>query len=390
MSHVGIDLEQFVTDPQGSGIQRVLQQLALHWPTHEVPADFVVPYDHGFLLLSASQAAEVLSVVFTEAGQTDPRGAVATRIAAVAHDAPLVDLGRLMALFDAWLLPEVSYLTSVHERFRLFSAAMPTCMIGFDILPMSEPWNYRFRPGSSASVSEYFRLLATCDSVVCISDFTRDELLHRLRRDSKRAVCVAHPGGDHINKGALGRTRQHHASREVRFLRVGTLEARKQPTEILDAFRQAAKKGMRAELVFVGSASASDESINSAVRSAAQEGIGVQWIEHASDSEILDQIASADLFLSVGTEGFGIPVLEAISMGTPVLFSGRQPAGEVMEGRGATRLRESSRAASAWADAFAFYANPDQAEELRLTVAPDEVPTWGAFAATVAQASRGS
>ena len=44
MIPIGVDLEQFVTDPQSSGIQRVLQQLAREWPTDRAQADFVV--DH--------------------------------------------------------------------------------------------------------------------------------------------------------------------------------------------------------------------------------------------------------------------------------------------------------------------------------------------------------
>ena len=40
---VGLDIEQFVRDPYGSGIQRVLQYLALTWPSGDVEPHFVVP-----------------------------------------------------------------------------------------------------------------------------------------------------------------------------------------------------------------------------------------------------------------------------------------------------------------------------------------------------------
>ena len=61
--HIGIDIEQFVRDPYGSGIQRVLQQLARHWPAG-VGADFVVPIGDEFGLLTPVQAAEVLTIPF--------------------------------------------------------------------------------------------------------------------------------------------------------------------------------------------------------------------------------------------------------------------------------------------------------------------------------------
>ena len=82
--------------------------------------------------------------------------------------------GDLLSIYDAWLLPEVSYLPSVLERFVLFGRCVPTGMIGYDTLPMTEPANYRFTPGASAWVSEYFRLLAGADAVVAAADRARE------------------------------------------------------------------------------------------------------------------------------------------------------------------------------------------------------------------------
>ena len=45
-ARVGIDIEQFMRDPYGTGIQRVLQYLAIAWPA-DVPADFLVPAADG-------------------------------------------------------------------------------------------------------------------------------------------------------------------------------------------------------------------------------------------------------------------------------------------------------------------------------------------------------
>ena len=57
MTHVGIDIEQFTADPYGSGIQRVLQHLALEWPDDGPTCNFVLPHPDGHLLLSPVQAA---------------------------------------------------------------------------------------------------------------------------------------------------------------------------------------------------------------------------------------------------------------------------------------------------------------------------------------------
>ena len=63
MTTVGIDLEQFIRDPYATGIQRVLQQLAINWPDGETKAEFVVPNKRGsFTLIDRATAAELLSL----------------------------------------------------------------------------------------------------------------------------------------------------------------------------------------------------------------------------------------------------------------------------------------------------------------------------------------
>ncbi len=340
MTHIGIDIEQFVRDPYGSGIQRVLQQLAKKWPTELGAADFVAPLGttgQQFVLLDPNQAADLFSLSFLSRDSGDVRSRVDELLAEYSQAAPVVDLGRLLALYSAWLLPEVSYLPAVLQRFELFQRIMPAAMIGYDALPMTEPRNYRFPPGTVASVSEYFRLLAAADSVICISDYARDSILNRLRRDRSLPISVAHPGGDHIEPRDVARQLERDVG-PVRLLRLGTLEARKFPMEILDAYERARSLGAQLELVFIGAPSASDERINQRIAVGAAQGTGVTWITDADDERVIAELMRADVFLSIGTEGFGIPVLEAIALGTPVGYAGIQPAGEIMEGSGAFNL----------------------------------------------------
>jgi glycosyltransferase involved in cell wall biosynthesis len=375
---VGVDLTQFARDPYGSGIQRVLQQLARCWPVDDLAVDFVLPTPDGYALLSAEQAERVLSVPFAPRSG-DLREAVAAAVAE--QDAPRVKDGDLLAIHDAWMLPEVSYLPEVLDRVEVFAACMPVVMVGYDTLPMSEPANYRFVPGGAARVSEYFRLLATVDSVVCISAYARDSILSRLRRDPALPISVAHPGGDHLD------VREPAPAGRTTFLRLGTMEARKRPLEILDAFLAAVDRhGLAADLVYVGGPSASDDAINARVRSAVAAGAPVRWVEGAPDAEVHDLVHRASGFLSLGTEGYGIPVLEAIRLGTPVLYDGIQPAAELMEGRGARRVRGLDH--DGLVDTFVRYGDASALDDLRGELAPGDVPTWSDFARAVAAAVR--
>ena len=378
MRRVGVDLEQFIVDPYGSGIQRVLQQLASLWPSDGPTADFVIPESGRYRILNPDEAARLLSIPFeTDVGDA---GRLRQRVHEFlrARDPHVVDFDEMVQGLDSWLLPEVTYLSSAHRRMREVGTRLPVTMIGYDALPMTQPQNYRFRPGSAADVSEYFRLLVDADAVVCISAFTRHTLIEVLGRDPARVTTIAHPGGDHALAGArtaLGEPRS--ASQPPLFLRVGTLEARKSPVEITEAFRRMNMTGLIAELVMVGRPSASDEAVNAAVSRVVDEGVGVTWIQDAGDEEIHELMQQADAFLSFGTEGYGIPVLESLAVGTPVLFGGIQPAAELMVGYGAHRVLEAGD--PDLAAAFKKWSDRDKLADLTNQIDQSRIPTWRDF-----------
>lgn len=373
---VGIDIEQFMRDPYATGIQRVLQYLTKEWPA-DINAAFVVPVpqtDDALVLLEPAQAAELLSLPFEF---TDDRSHLKATVDEwiTKHGANIHNMQQLHEHFDAWLLPEVSYLPSVVSRFEDFRTHVRTSMIGYDVLPMIEPANYRFPPGRAAWVSEYFRMLAVADAVACISDYSMGGIVDRLRRPDSKTTLVAHPGGDHIP------VRKGLRPERTTFIRVGTMEARKMPVEILEAFTYAVDNGLQADLVYVGTASPSNQSINQRIASAIESGYPVRWIQGAVDAQVYELVQRSSAFLSFGVEGYGIPVLEAIRLGTPVVFGGQQPAGRLMEGCGSFDVGHEQPTP----EDFTL-----DVESLASTVRPDQVPTWSRFASVIAELAIGS
>ena len=374
---IGIDLEQFTRDPHGSGIQRVLQFLALRWPT-SVSAHFLMPdpdRDGVLIQLDPATAAAIATIPFSELPEdTDLRTEVLAAIRRTS--APRMSSAAITAEYTHWLLPEVSYLPSVLERFEAARGSMRTAMIGYDALPMTEPANYRFKPGTSAWVSEYFRMLAVADAVACISDYSRDVIRQRLRRPESALTTIAHPGGDHVA------IRPGHPPERTRFCRVGTMEERKRPVEIVNGFTAAVRAGLDAELVFVGARSASNSLINRYIDEAIQDGYPITWIQNASDAVVTEVINQSSMFLSFGIEGYGIPALEAIRLGTPVLYDGIQPAAELMQGHGAYRFPTSDPKRTL---ATLIYA-AEHLSELRSGLDPTFVPKWSNFVENVVDA----
>ncbi len=369
---IGIDLGQFALDPFGSGVQRVLQQLAQHWP-EDTPAEFLVPTDTGFGALEFGGAYQLLSTTFeSRPADHEAPALIANRarslfVNQVSHD-------RLSQRYSSWLVPEMTYDHGNLQRIRAMQELMPVTMIAYDALPMSHPENYHFTPGTHGNVSEYLRILRDAQTLVCISEFSRQQMFDVLRRDRSKTTEVAHPGGDHIPV-----SNTPNPPNRPMFLRVGTMEARKHPVEIVTSFTSAIDDGLEADLVFVGSPSRVDVAINATVQRAIDSGYPVRWITDATDHQVVEHMGQATAFLSYGIEGYGIPVLEAIRRGLPVLFDGIQPAGDIMEGRGAIRVPLGSDA-TAWRNAI------DEAVVARSQLDPKAVPTWSDFARGIAHA----
>jgi glycosyltransferase involved in cell wall biosynthesis len=163
------------------------------------------------------------------------------------------------------------------------------------------------------------------------------------------------------------------------------MEERKMPLEILRAFQEVRGTGLEARLTYVGSRSSSYEWINDEVERASRKGIGFTWVSDASDEDVDRLINESDALVSFGTEGYGIPVLEAIRHCKPVLYGGTQPAAELMVGKGATDCGSPSQ--ESIRQVLSDYSRGSLIAELRSFCQPDAVPTWREFARSVVSAT---
>jgi hypothetical protein len=109
-------------------------------------------------------------------------------------------------------------------------------------------------------------------------------------------------------------------------------------------------------------------------------------VQGATDDQVRDLVHGSSAFLSIGVEGYGIPVLEAIRLGTPALVDGIQPAGDLMDGRGARRVPAMSR--EDLVALFDGWSNPARLASLHAELAPNAVPTWADFTRGVVDAVR--
>ncbi len=120
--------------------------------------------------------------------------------------------------------------------------------------------------------------------------------------------------------GAADRVRERFGLHRPYVLFVGALDARKSPLALLRAWATACMEGIEVDLVLVGPSSRQAPSNMSVARR-------LGYVDHASLVDLYS--GAACLIFPSRYEGFGLPVLEAMACGCPVVAFGNSSLPEV-------------------------------------------------------------
>jgi glycosyltransferase involved in cell wall biosynthesis len=158
------------------------------------------------------------------------------------------------------------------------------------------------------------RVLHAASRVIAVSEFTKQELIDLLSVPAEK-IRVVRNGVDETF------TRAGPAADGDYVLAVGTLEPRKNLPRIAAATR---RTGL--ELRVVGARGWGDVDVDVS-------GDGVRWLGDVPDDELARLYRGARCFAYASLyEGFGIPVIEAMACGTPVVTSRGGGTEEVADG----------------------------------------------------------
>ena len=184
------------------------------------------------------------------------------------------------------------------------------------------------------TVAALARASRSAAAVIADSSFTKSEVVDLLGVEPEKIFVVPLAPqwrGEAPGEGEMAETLRRYGLRRDRFfLSVGTLQPRKNFSSLLDAFAVFHHHHADSKLVIVGHEGWRAGDLARRLRARPP---GVLWIEGCAEPQLRALYTAArGFFLLSWYEGFGLPVLEAMSSGCPVCYATGSSMDEVAGG----------------------------------------------------------
>lgn len=248
------------------------------------------------------------------------------------HHLPLPRL----ALYEAWRRlrwPPVQRATGpvdvVHATgYAVPPRSAPLVVTFHDLAFLHDPSQFT-RRGASFLRACVDAALARADVVLCSSDATRRDCVAAGFEPERLRVVPLGVGGDDVSDAEVAAARARHGLGGRYVVWVGTAEPRKNVARLLDAFSALGRDDLRLALV---GPPGWGEDLTARVEALGDRVVVCGFVP-ASERDAL--VAGADVLCYPSLrEGFGLPVLEAMRVGTPVVTSLGTSTEEVAAGAG--------------------------------------------------------
>lgn len=252
------------------------------------------------------------------------------RLITTERDASTDDVAELnISPGDIIFLPDASWCTeSLEVLHALRGRGARVVAFLHDIIPITHP--EMCNPSHVTRFQAWFdAMLPVTDAILCNSRFTLESLQAYCAKADlgvRRAATVAYLGNDlaipassEIRHRKLGKVLE---DVQPVFLCVGTLDSRKNQSTLLDAFDRLWSAGASYRLLIIGRAGWLSENLTARIRRHPLVNRQLWWFDNVDDDDLVlaYQKVSALVFPSL-IEGFGLPLVEALSHGTPVIAS---------------------------------------------------------------------
>ena len=170
-------------------------------------------------------------------------------------------------------------------------------------------------------------------AIITVSESARRDIVRILRVPEEKVHVIYEAPAPHFRRlessPKLESLREHLGLPERFILHVGTIEPRKNLVRLIEAFARLRQAGESCTLVLAGQRGWRDEAVF-ATAERLELGDAVRFLGYVSPDTLvaLYNLATVAAFPSL-YEGFGLPIVEAMGCGTPVVTSSRGALAEV-------------------------------------------------------------
>lgn len=245
--------------------------------------------------------------------------------------------------------PDVLLITSLFEGYHddavtglpAIGQGVPTAVIHYDLIPALNP-EYLSEPSQRVFYERRLNQLVRADRLLAISEFSRDEALSTLNLEAHRVVTISAAvapgflsptGREQAEPNFMASLRDWGVRDEFVLYVPGGFDARKNFERLFAAYAQL-PEGLRQryQLVIPGKL---DEGradlLMSHARAAGLTDDDLVLLGYVSDERLRDLYGQAALFVFPSLhEGFGLPVLEAMTCHAPVIAANTSSLPEVV------------------------------------------------------------
>lgn len=238
-----------------------------------------------------------------------------------------------LALNKVDLLFSPSYLTP------FFTPAKSVVTIHDVTYEVNPDW---FHPKERLKMRTLTKLAALkASKIIAVSEATKQDIIHYYQVDPAKIRVIyeaSEPEFQPIkDEGKILEIKRKYGFQDKLIFYVGSIFTRRNIPQLLEGFRKVANKLQKVQLLIIGEDRAyPPQNINKLSNELGLDD-KVIWYEYIPEEDLVLLYNAAELFIYPSSyEGFGLPVLEAMACGTPVITSNRSSLPEVVGDAGLT------------------------------------------------------
>ena len=330
--NIYIDLTEFVNNPCKTGIQRVCNEIIKHWPKKDILIPILIDNESNLLILPF----KLLNLInlFFEKDDT-------YKLLLIKQIKDQAKLGckKILLNEDDYIIlnPELFYDIN-RIRFYLKKIAdnseKKIYFIIYDLLPYIYPED--FPRNAIRDCTPYLSLITQLSNKAFISKQTKEVFYDRaLKKIPNIDDPVLFLGSD-----SLGTNEKVFDAKNVLFSITGTIRPGKNIEKVISVFETLWERKVNCSLKIMGGVNWPNNLMKNKLYTLNDNESRFSWINSPNDQIIREEIINSRCTIYPSqNEGFGLPPIESLSLGTPVIVGNHIPSVELLSDKGIIKIQ---------------------------------------------------